>query len=102
VSLYALFWPDPGGSGVSVPGADKAVHVLVFALLAATARLRFGTSAAVLAAVLAYAALSEVVQALLLARRSGDVLDLVADAAGAGAGWLLAGRLRAGRAATGG
>ena len=100
MSLYALFWPEPGGSGVTVPGADKAVHALVFALLAATARLRFGTAATVLAAVLAYAALSEVVQALLLAGRSGDLLDLVADAAGAGAGWLLVGRLHAGRAAT--
>jgi VanZ family protein len=100
VSLYVLFWPDPGGSGVSMPGADKAVHALLFAFLTGTARLRFGPGRPVLAGVLAYAALSEVVQALLLARRSGDLLDLVADVAGVALGWLLAGRLVAGDAAT--
>ena len=95
-----LFWPDPGGSGVSVPGADKAVHALLFALLAGTARLRFGSARAVLAALLAYAVVSEVVQALLLVRRSGDLLDLVADVAGAALGWLLVGRATAGGAGT--
>jgi uncharacterized membrane protein HdeD (DUF308 family) len=92
-SLYVLFWPDPAGGGVGMPGADKAVHVVLFGLLAATARVRFGAAPAVLAAVLAYAAVSEVAQALLLSRRSGDLWDLVADVVGAVAGWLLARRL---------
>ena len=91
LSLYVLFWPDPQGSGVRVPGADKVVHAVLFALLAATARLRFGAVRPVLVAVLAYAALSEVVQAVVLSGRSGDALDLVADGAGAAAGWVAAG-----------
>ena len=94
LSLYVLFWPSPAGSDVAVPGADKLVHAGLFLLLALTARLRFGGLPQVLAAVLGYAALSELVQGLLLPSRSGDVLDLVADAAGALAGWLLAARLR--------
>lgn len=92
LSGYVLFWPSPAGSGVTLPGADKLVHAALFAALAATARLRFGGASRVLLAVLVYAALSELVQAALLARRSGDVLDLLADAAGACAGWELARR----------
>jgi VanZ family protein len=92
-SLYVLFWPDPAGAGVGIPGADKVVHAVLFGLLAATARLRFGGRSAVLAALLGYAAVSELVQALLLSRRSGDLWDLVADVVGAVAGWVLARRL---------
>jgi VanZ family protein len=91
LSVYVLFWPSPAGSGVSVPAGDKLVHAGLFLLLALTSRLRFGSAARVLIAVLVYAALSEAVQAALLARRSGDLLDLLADAAGALAGWALAG-----------
>jgi VanZ family protein len=90
LSLYVLFWPYPSGSGPS--GSDKVVHAGLFLLLAGTAALRFGASWSVLLVVLGYAALSEVVQALLLTRRSGDLLDLLADVVGALAGWLLAAR----------
>ena len=89
VSAYVLFWPDPAGPDSGLPGADKVVHALLFALLAATARLRFGPARAVLLAVVAYAAVSEVVQALLLSERSGDLWDLLADAVGALVGWSL-------------
>ena len=92
LSAYVLFWPSPAGSSVTLPGADKLVHAGLFLLLAASARLRFGAAPRVLAAVLAYAALSEAVQAVLLARRSGDLLDLLADAAGALVGWQVARR----------
>ena len=92
-SLYVLFWPDPAGGGSRLPGADKVVHALLFGLLAATARWRFGDRRGLLAAVLAYAAVSELVQALLLTERSGDLWDLLADAVGAVVGWLLARRL---------
>ena len=87
-----LFWPAPAGSGVTLPGADKLVHAGLFLLLAGVSRLRFGPASRVLAAVLAYAALSEVVQAVLLSGRSGDLLDLLADAVGALVGWQLARR----------
>ena len=89
LSAYVLFWPSPAGAGLPVPGADKAVHLVLFLLLAGTAGLRFGAGAAVLAAVLAYAAGSELVQSVLLAERSGDLHDLLADAVGALVGWQL-------------
>jgi hypothetical protein len=91
LSCYVLFAPSPV-SGGGVPGADKLVHLALFALLAATARWRFGSSPAVLAAVAAYAVGSEVAQALVLSERSGDVYDVGADLLGAAVGWLLAGR----------
>ena len=89
LSLYVLFWPHPAGAGVRVPGADKVVHAGLFALLTATAALRFGATRRVLALVLCYAAFSEVVQGLWLAERSGDPWDLLADTAGAVLGLLL-------------
>ena len=92
VSAYVLFTPRTGGEGL-FPGADKVVHAVLFALLAATTRWRFGPAAAGFAAVAAYAAGSELVQGLLLSSRSGDAYDVVADLLGAVAGWLLAGRL---------
>jgi VanZ family protein len=89
VSGYVLFDPRPAGASAVPHGVDKLVHATLFALLAATARWRFGARAAVLAAVVAYAATSELVQAVLLPTRTGDVLDLVADTAGALVAWLL-------------
>jgi VanZ family protein len=68
------------------------VHLLLFAVLAATTRWRFGSSALVLVLVAAYAGVSEVVQGIALEDRSGDVLDVVADLAGAGLGWTVTGR----------
>ncbi len=97
LSVYVLFAPAPAGNGLGPPGSDKAVHLLLFLLLAGTARVRFGAAPVVLGAVLAYAALSEVVQAVALTDRSGDLLDVVADGVGALAGWWAAGRWLAGR-----
>ena len=91
LSGYVLFAPSAGGS-VSFPGADKLVHLALFALLAATTRWRFGQATGLLAAVAAYAVVSELVQGLVLAERSGDVRDVVADLLGAGLGWWWAGR----------
>ena len=73
------------------------MHLTLFLLLAATARWRFGPQCTVLSAVLAYAVVSEVVQWLGLAERSGDLLDVVADTVGALLGWALAARRLAGR-----
>lgn len=93
LSLYVLFAPDPGGAP-RFEGADKLVHLVLFALLALTARLRLGASTAVWVAVAAYAVVSELVQGLLLASRSGDPLDVVADLIGVGLGWFAAMRRR--------
>ena len=81
-----------------MPGLDKLAHLGLFGLLAATARWRWGATRVVAAALFTYAVASELVQGLLLADRSGDPLDVVADLFGAAAGWLLAGWLLEGRA----
>ena len=92
VSLVVLFSPSDGGVS-PFAGSDKAVHLLLFAALAAATRWRFGPVAAGLAAVCAYAVVSELVQGLALATRSGDPVDVAADLAGVALGWLVAGRL---------
>ena len=96
LSAVVLFGPSSGATP-PFPGADKAVHLAVFALLAATARWRLGRSTALLAGLAGYAAVSEVVQAVALAARSGDVLDVVADLVGVALGWWAAGTLGRGR-----
>ena len=93
VSLVVLFSPSDGGVSL-FPGSDKLVHLSLFAGLAATTRWRFGPLPVALAALGAYAVVSEVVQGALLASRSGDPVDVVADLVGVGLGWLAATRLR--------
>lgn len=87
--------------GAGIPGADKLVHVGVFALTVWAAgrllapRRRFPMGWVVLAA-LAHAVLVELVQALLPARSPGAD-DVLADALGIGLGvlaWMLERRLR--------
>jgi VanZ family protein len=92
VSLAVLFAP---GSDVpsAPPGVDKLVHLALFLALALAGRWA-GIRARPLAVLLvAYAALSEVVQALSDLQRSGSVLDWVADLTGAVLGLLLWTRL---------
>lgn len=89
VSIAVLFAPEvPGPDLVVIPGLDKVVHVLLFALLTTTSRWRLGRRVAVLAVLAAYAGGSEVVQALWLSSRGGDVLDLTADLVGVAAAWF--------------
>ncbi len=86
LNLVVLLAPDPDAPGSGVPGLDKVVHAGVFALLTA-AGLAVGLAARwFVPAVLAWAALSEVIQATLLPARSGDWRDLVADAVGVAVG----------------
>ena len=91
LQLLALYLPQtPGAEGVGVPGADKAVHVLIFALVMLTGLLA-GLPARWLAPGLAiHAVLSELIQHVLLPDRSGDPLDAVADLAGVLLGWYVA------------
>jgi len=89
VSAVVLFAPNPDVPGGGVPGLDKVVHAVVFAALTFTG-LRAGLSARwFVPAVLGYALTSEAVQAWVLADRSGDPWDLLADAGGVALGaWL--------------
>ena len=92
LSLYVLFTPSAGGPSL-FEGSDKVVHLVLFALLAATTRWRFGPVTVALGVVCAYAVASELIQGALLSSRSGDAYDVVADLLGAALGWLLAHRL---------
>ena len=81
VSLAVLFAP---ASDVppSPPGVDKLVHGALFAALALTGRWA-GVGRSVLAVLLvAYAAVSEVVQGISPLQRSASVADWVADVVG--------------------
>jgi hypothetical protein len=88
-NLALLYWPravSPGG----VPHLDKLVHLVAFAAVA-WAGLRAGLPARWLLPVLVlHAVSSELVQARLLTRRSGDPVDVAADLLGTLAGTLLA------------
>ena len=91
VQLVVLYAPEGAGPGL-FPQADKVVHLLVFLVPAALAVVAGFRRRAVVAVFAAQAVLSEVVQAVLLPHRSGDVLDAVADLTGVALG-VLAGSL---------
>jgi len=90
ISAVVLLVPRAPTPGPDVPGLDKVVHGLVFAVLALTACRRFGRRTTVAAALVGYAVVTEIVQGLLLADRAGDPFDVMADLVGAACGWLLA------------
>ncbi|OMQ14744.1 hypothetical protein A7K94_0214420 [Modestobacter sp. VKM Ac-2676] len=99
VSLAVLFAPASDVPSAP-PGVDKVVHVLLFAVLAASGRWA-GVRRGVLAVLLVgYAAVSELLQSLPVLNRSTSVADLVADVAGVVLGllvWDVAARYRAAR-----
>lgn len=72
-----------------MPGLDKLVHVAVFAAVGLTAVLAGAGWRIVALLLVLHAGVSELVQARLLAGRSGDPWDVVADVAGALAGVAL-------------
>jgi len=97
VQLVVLYAPR-APSAASTPGLDKLVHAAVFGAVA-WAAVRCGVGRSVVAGVLlGHAVLSEGIQHFLLAHRSGDPLDALADAAGVGLGLALA-AVRPGRPA---
>lgn len=107
--LYLTLVPRPlPDAGVEIPGLDKVVHAVMFGGLAFVAcidaaqrrRGSFGRLArgkgwfiALLSAV--SGGLVEIAQMAMGAGRSGDLLDFIADCAGAVAGMLLAARVLA-------
>ncbi len=96
VQVRLLYAPDGPGPGL-FPGADKVVHAMLFGLPAAivlVARLR---PRLVLPLLAMHAPVSEVVQGVLLTRRTGDPWDAVADLVGVAlalALWRLVGARR--------
>ncbi|MDK3257818.1 VanZ family protein [Blastococcus capsensis] len=87
VSLVVLFAPASGVPS-GPPGTDKVVHVLLFAALAVSGRWAGVRAAPLAAALLSYAAASELLQGLTPLARSMSFLDLVADAIGVVVGLL--------------
>lgn len=85
ISLPILFAPAPTVPAAAT-GVDKVVHVALFAALAGTALLPSPSIPARLAlvagALLGYAAVSEIVQALPAIGRTTSLTDWLADAAG--------------------
>jgi hypothetical protein len=79
LSLAVLFAPASDVPG-SPPGVDKLVHASLFAALALSGRWAGVGRAALAGGLVAYAALSEVVQGAI--GRDAAVGDLVADVAG--------------------
>lgn len=81
----------PVGGPVLFAWSDKAIHFTGFAILAAwfIVALDARRAPAVAAALAAYGVLVELLQSL-TPYRSADVFDVLSDAAGIGAGWLLA------------
>jgi len=100
VALIVLFTPASG-----VPSgfqhSDKIIHFVLFAALAYTSRLAGIDWIRTALWVLAFAAISEVLQAILPLGRSGSVADALADATGVAVGLVAASRVlpqRVGRA----
>lgn len=88
LSVIVLFIPRSGVPD-SPPGTDKVVHCLLFALLTATGRHAGMAVRPLVAGLVGYAAVSEVLQWLITSLgRGGDVVDGLVDVAGIGLGLL--------------
>ena len=89
VQVVVLYSPEGGGPQL-FPNVDKVVHVVVFLVPVALALLAGFRRTVVVLVFVAQAVLSEVVQALLLPNRTGDLVDVVADLTGVALGVLVA------------
>lgn len=89
--LYALYVPGSGGGALPFAHADKVAHILIFGAVAGAGRIAAISPRWLLATLLVHAVVSEVVQGLWIAGRSGDVFDTVADVVGIWLGWYVAG-----------
>jgi VanZ family protein len=86
VSSVILFTPE-SGVPTAPPGTDKLVHFALFAALAATGSIAGLRTGRLLAGLVVYAGLSELLQGALPIGRSCDPVDALVDCAGALAGW---------------
>lgn len=96
LQLAVLYWPRPP----SVPSGglplDKVAHLVVFALPVVALSAAGAPRRWVAAVMVGHAVASELAQQALLARRSGDPADVVADLIGVAVGALVAGRFATG------
>ena len=89
LQLCAVYWPSVDVQG-PVTWTDKAMHVLLFLLPTVTGLLAGLRAAYLVAALALHAPTSELLQHFVLADRSGDVWDAVADLGGVVLGVTLA------------
>jgi VanZ family protein len=100
-SLFVLFAPASATPSGLPTGADKVVHLVLFAALAWTGR-RAGLPVTGLAiGLVGYAVASEVLQGLLPLGRTADPLDAVVDVVGVALGLVLSRGVRRRAAARG-
>ena len=92
-SLAALFAPA-GDIPATPSGLDKAGHLAIFAVLTSSGRWAGIPVRVLVPALLAYAAVSEVLQGTSALGRTASVADWLADVAGLVAGLLLWARAR--------
>lgn len=86
IHFIALY--SPGSAEQLGPsGVDKLVHICLFALIVTPALLLGFPVVPVICLAVAQAGVSEVLQAVWIPNRSGDILDLVADLLGIALGW---------------
>lgn len=96
VQCVSLYGPPTGPDLPSPAGTDKVAHAVMFAVPAGLLVLAGVRRRLVAAGLVLQALVSEAVQGLFLASRSGDPLDAVADLVGLGVGMALTRRVGAG------
>lgn len=92
IQLVVLYWPHAPSPPTTLP-VDKLVHLSVFAAAAWAGRRAGFPLRPLLAALLAHAVISEMLQAWAIPGRDGDPRDVLADWSGTLLGLVLAGWL---------
>lgn len=92
VQCVSLYGPAAGPGVIALPGSDKVAHVLMFAVPAALLVLAGVRRQLVAVGLVGQAVVSELVQGWVLADRTGDPLDALADLVGLALGLLVTAR----------
>lgn len=94
LQLVVLYLPRGVEGPAALPHLDKVVHVGIFGLVVVAGAWAGVPGRWLVPVLAAHAALSEVVQDVLLPGRSGDVVDVLADLGGIGLGMVAVRALR--------
>lgn len=85
LQLIVVYAPQ-GPGGPQIPGLDKLVHLLIFAVPVLAALMAGLRGPWVLGILAVHAPVSELIQHFALPHRTGDLWDMVADLVGVGLG----------------
>lgn len=98
LQLYGVYAPREAGPDVGLPEVDKVAHLFLFGSVAFLGLMARVPARWLLAALVANAIVSELVQYWLLPNRDGDLFDVLADLAGVALGaWIALRVLRGAR-----